>query len=81
VAPPGAPSPLSRGTEKGKRAGPGARIQSPGTMTRGKRGMLPEICDQVPTASGACILRSIAITDSATFLPFTRVGPRRLARG
>jgi hypothetical protein len=32
VAPPGAPSPLARGTEKGKRAGPGARIQSPGTM-------------------------------------------------
>jgi len=30
VAPPGAPSPLSRGTEKGKRAGPGARIQGPG---------------------------------------------------
>src|SRR5258708_40082965 len=25
--------------------------------------------DQVPTASGACILRNIAITDSATFLP------------
>jgi hypothetical protein len=30
VAPPGAPSPLSRGTEKGKRAGPGARISKPG---------------------------------------------------
>src|SRR4051812_24848417 len=49
--------------------GDGKRDRTPRVLNNWGSGALAKCADQVPTASGECILRSAAITDSATFLP------------